>query len=301
MNDDRNQEPGKRLRSILSSKEEETNAQPQPQNHSQPQSPLSRLPHRRPSAETAPAAQPAPLPTMQAVAPQALAKTPPPAPPPVSPPQEASSPQEVSSPQGEQPPQKARARRNLKLGPPFWTVTGILSLIVNAVLIAVLLVLYNTLGQLQSLQGAASNIGGSVLGGLYSNFEKMDRSTIKTVIPVDAQIPLDISVPVQTTTQITLAETVNIPNAQVVINTGGLNINSNARVSLPAGTPLLVNLNFNLPVQTTIPVHLEVPVNIPMSQTELHEPFVGLQDVVRPWYCLVEPSATNVDGLLVCQ
>jgi Ni,Fe-hydrogenase III small subunit len=157
------------------------------------------------------------------------------------------------------------------------------------------------LGPLQGLTGTASNLGSSILGGLYSNFEKMDRATIKTVIPVDAQIPLDISVPVQTTTQITLSETVNIPNAQVVINTGGLNINSNARVTLPAGTPLTVNLNFNLPVQTTIPVHLDVPVNIPMSQTELHEPFVGLQDVVRPLYCLVEPGASSLDGRLICR
>jgi hypothetical protein len=174
-------------------------------------------------------------------------------------------------------------------------------LVVNVVLIAVLLVLYNRLDQLQDLQGTASNIGASVLGGMYSNFEKMDRATIKTVIPVDAQIPLDITVPVQTTTQITLAESVSIPNAQVVINTGGLNINSNARVTLPAGTPMLVNLNFSLPVQTTIPVHLDVPVNIPMAETELHEPFVGLQEVVRPWYCMVEPGALSLTGQAICR
>jgi Ni,Fe-hydrogenase III small subunit len=180
-------------------------------------------------------------------------------------------------------------------------VTGILSLVVNTILIAVLLVMYNMLGQLQGLQGTASNIGASVLGGMYTNFEKMDRATIKTVIPVDAQIPLDINVPVQTTTQITLAEAVNIPNAQVVIATGGLNINSNARVTLPAGTPLMVNLDFNLPVQTTIPVHLEVPVNIPMANTELHEPFVGLQRVVQPWYCMVEPNAFSLNGQAICR
>ena len=295
MNDDRNQEPGKRLRTILSSKDEEMNAHSQPQNHSQPQSPLSRLPQRRPFAETAPPVQPTPLPATQATASQARAQTPPPTPPPVS------SSQAISSQRVRGPNREASSRRGLKLGPPFWTVTGILSLVVNAILIAVLLVLYNTLGQLQNLQGTASNIGASVLGGMYSNFEKMDRATIKTVIPVDAQIPLDISVPVQTTTQITLAETVNIPNAQVVINTGGLNINSNARVTLPAGTPLMVNLNFNLPVQTTIPVHLEVPVNIPMAETELHEPFVGLQEVVRPWYCMVEPNAFSLNGQAICR
>jgi hypothetical protein len=198
-------------------------------------------------------------------------------------------------------PRPVSSSRRLNFGPAFWTVTGILSLAVNAVLIAALLVMYNMLGQIQGLGGTASNIGSSILGGLYTNFEKMDRSTIKTTIPVDVQIPLDLSVPVQTTTQITLVETVNISNAQVVINTGGLNINSNARVTLPAGTPLLVNLNFNLPVQTTIPVHLDVPVNIPMNQTELHDPFVGLQNVVRPWYCLVEPGASNLDGQLICR
>ena len=149
-------------------------------------------------------------------------------------------------------------------------------------------------------EGVDITMVNKLLSGLYSNFEKMDRATIETVIPVDAQIPLDITVPVQTTTQITLSETVNIPNAQVVINTGGLNINSTARVTLPAGTPLTVNLNFDLPVQDTIPIHLEVPVKIPMASTELHEPFVGLQDVVRPLYCLVEPNATSLDEQPIC-
>jgi hypothetical protein len=42
-----------------------------------------------------------------------------------------------------------------------------------------------------------------------------------------------------------------------------------------------------------------VPVNIPLSQTQLHEPFVGLQQVVKPWYCLVEGSAM-LNGVQVC-
>jgi hypothetical protein len=44
-----------------------------------------------------------------------------------------------------------------------------------------------------------------------------------------------------------------------------------------------------------------VPVDIALNQTDLHDPFVGLQNVIRPLYCLVEPNATNLDGLLVCQ
>lgn len=277
MNEDRNQEPRERLHSILSSPDEEIDAPPEPQPKSQPV--FSHLPHVKPSAEEPPAPEP------QTAAPQ----TPPPAPPPASPPHgDADFP-------GEPP------KKRLKLGPPFWTVTGILSLVVNGILIAVLLALWPRLSSIQGIQGTASNLGSSVLGGLYSNFEKMDQATIKTVIPVDAKIPLDITVPVQTTTQITLAETATIPNAQVVINTGGVNINSSARVTLPAGTPLTVSLNFNLPVQTTIPIHLDVPVNIPMASTELHEPFVGLQNVVRPLYCLVEPRAFSLSGKAICR
>lgn len=288
MEEDRNQEPGKRLRKILSSYDAETDPPPQSQDQPQPQSLLARLPQRKTSAQAANHTKPTPIPATQTIPTRVTTQSPPSSPPP------GSSPQSEAD-------KKTFTLERLRFGPAFWTVTGILSLVVNAILIAVLLGLYNTLGQLQSLQGTASNIGSSVLGGLYTNFEKMDRATIKTVIPVDAQIPLNINVPVQTTTQITLSETVNIPNAQVVINTGGLNINSNARVTLPAGTPLMVNLNFNLPVQTTIPVHLDVPVNIPMTETELHEPFVGLQEVVRPWYCLVEPNASSLGGQTICR
>jgi hypothetical protein len=172
---------------------------------------------------------------------------------------------------------------------------------VNIVAIIVIIVLFWAYRSIKVPESIDVTMVNKLLSGLYSNFEKLDRATIRTTIPVDAQIPLDISVPVQTTTQITLADTVVIPNAQVVINTGGLNINSNARVTLPAGTPLNVNLNFDLPVQTSIPVHLEVPVNIPMAETELHEPFVGLQDVVQPLYCLVDPNATNLDVQLICR
>jgi hypothetical protein len=171
-----------------------------------------------------------------------------------------------------------------------------MSITVNIILLAALLIALQMLGAIQLT--ADDQISG-LLGGLYNNFVKMDQASIISTIPVDANIPLNITVPVQTTTQITLAETVTIPNAHVRINTGTLNIDADASVTLPANTPLVVNLDFPLTVQNTIPVHLDVPVNIPLSATQLHEPFVGLRQVVEPWYCLVEPNAT-VNGAQVC-
>ncbi|HVN14323.1 MAG TPA: hypothetical protein VMT73_01165 [Anaerolineales bacterium] len=183
------------------------------------------------------------------------------------------------------------------LFPAFWTVTGILSLVVNGILLALLLYMASVF---YSVQLTAGDAGSNILGGLYTNFEKMDRASIKTTIPVDAQIPLNITVPVQTTTQIKLASNTVISNANVRISTSALNIDAPATVTLPSGTVLDVELNFGLPVQNQIPIHLDVPVNIPLSKTELHEPFVGLQDVVKPLYCLVEPNALNLDSVAIC-
>ncbi len=187
------------------------------------------------------------------------------------------------------------AEARYKFLPAFWTVTGVLSLIVNGVLLAILIVLLQVLGKTPF---QADDQFAGLLGGLYENFVLMDEATISTNIPVNASIPLDIVVPVKTTTRVVLAEAAVINNAHVVINTGGVDINADAIVTLPAGTPLNVILDFPLPVkndlnnnQILVPIQLNVPVNIPLKDTQLHVPFVGLQEVVKPYYCLVEPNA----------
>ena len=193
-------------------------------------------------------------------------------------------------------PEPEPRRSRYKFMPAFWTIASVISLTVNIILIIILLITFQMLSAI--LTTTDDKISG-LLGGLYTNFVKMDQATIATNIPVDATVPLNIVVPVQATTRITLAESVVIPNAHVRINTGGLSIDADAVVTLPADTALTVNLDFPLNVQDSIPVHLDVPVNIPLDQTELHEPFVGLQQVVKPWYCLIEPNAM-MNGGQVC-
>ena len=275
MDNDRNQEPGERLRNILASSDEEMDMQPQPefppQSHPQIQSPLEQLPRLKPSV------QPVSLPAKPAVAPQDSQ------PPPSS-------------------PKPAPASKGLKFGPPFWTITGILSLAVNGILIAVLLVLLTMLGPLQGLQGTAGNIGSTILGGLYSNFEKMDRAHIKTEIPISTEIPVQFDLQISTQTSVVLSQDVTIDGARVTLQTGGLEIvQAPTNIVLPAGTVLPINLNLTVPVDKQVPVNMIVPVDIALNQTDLHEPFVGLQEVVRPLYCLVEPGASNLDGQLVCR
>ena len=190
----------------------------------------------------------------------------------------------------EAPPKKTRSY------PTLWSIASILSLTMNAVLLIALLLLLNQLGGLN-----VSSMGTGLLGGLYTNFERMDQAHIRTTIPVQTTIPLALTIPVQTTTAITLAQSVVINNAHVRIATSTFNIDSNAEVTLPAGTPLNVNLNFNVPVQTSVPVTLNVPVDIAVQDTELHPAIIGLESTIRPLYCMVNSGALSVTGVRICK
>jgi len=188
------------------------------------------------------------------------------------------------------------AKPGLQLLPAFWTVSSLISLMVNIILLAVLI------GAMHGLDVSGfGKMGTGLVGGLYSNFEKMDAAHIKTNIPVQSNIPLNMSIPVQTTTNISLASAVEIPNAHVKISTGTFNIDSNADVTLPAGTALNVVLNFNVPVQSSVPIALNVPVDIPLSSTELHPAISGLESTIKPLYCILSPGAISIRNVPVCR
>ncbi len=164
----------------------------------------------------------------------------------------------------------------------YWDVATTFSLVVNVLLVGLLIIMALQIRNLKTTVNALNPLGNNLLGGLYGNFVKMDQASINTTIAVDAQIPLNFNLPVSQNTTVVLTNNVNIPNAHVVINTGGLNINAQASVTLPAGTSLPIALNLTIPVQSTIPISLQVPVSIPLNQTDLHEPFTGLQTTLRP-------------------
>lgn len=189
--------------------------------------------------------------------------------------------------------------RRLQIGPAFWTVTGALSLIVNAVLIALLLSAAQQLGRLRATSEDAAS---SLVAGLYTNFERMDQAHIRTTIPVKAEVPVTLTVCIQTGTDVVLNRDVTITNARVTVETGGLNIDRAATtILLPENTSLPVNLDLCVPVQASVPIDIAVPVDIPVASTELHDSILGLQETIKPLYCLVEPNAASMDGTPICR
>lgn len=206
-------------------------------------------------------------------------------------------------------PKKRRFVRGEKIGPAFWTIASVVSMVVNVILVVMLLFLGQQLFMLKDI------VQNQVLGGLYTNFQMMDEAHIRTTIPVSAevpakfdlpltglQVPAKFDLPLNTMTTVRLTQDTLIPGATLYnLTAGSLSISrASLDITLPAGTLLPVELNLTVPVDQmisldsvvvpvdqVIPVNLVVEVDIPLAQTDLHTPFVGLQEVVKPYYTLL--------------
>ena len=188
-----------------------------------------------------------------------------------------------------------------KFLPTFWTIASVISMLVNVGVVIALVIVIQVLGGTRAALSFAQSQANGLLGGLHENFVKMDAASIKTTIHVEKDIPVQFTLNVSGNTNVTLSQDVSISGALVTVNTGGLNINNaRANIVLPAGTILPIFIeNLVVPVDKTVPAILDVPVDIPLNATELHVPFVGLQKVVEPYYCLLQ-SEVIVNGVNVC-
>ena len=205
-----------------------------------------------------------------------------------------------ASPQTPPKPARVSSGLNLKFGPPFWTIASIISMTVNVVVLIVLLALLINVKRFNV--GNVTGLGNNLLVGLYTNFEKMDNAHIIKTVPVETDIPIAFDLPLNQQTSVVLSQDVTISNARVTVNTGGLNItNALTTIILPQGTILPIELNLIVPVNQRVPVKLDVAVDIPLNETQLHEPFSGLQEVVKPFYCLISPNAIKLNGQPVCK
>ncbi len=116
--------------------------------------------------------------------------------------------------------------------------------------------------------------------------QKLQESTIITSIPLDQPLPLKDSgviVPVDQQTTVTLVEPVPLVLEGADIDLGGGNRlrASNIRLTLPQGTPLNIALKMDIPLDgVTIPIKLNVPVRIPLKETELGPQFQRLGNIV---------------------
>lgn len=137
-----------------------------------------------------------------------------------------------------------------------------------------------------------NEIAEPLVDGLHSNFIAMDEATIRATIPVSTNVPVSFPLAIENTRgTVVLAEPVplNVPAAFILPGTGG-QINGTVVMTLPQGTVLPVDISMVVQVETNIPIVLDVPVIIPLSQTELHSPFANMRFLLEPYVEILDET-----------
>ena len=174
--------------------------------------------------------------------------------------------------------------------PMLWKAMILTSFIINLVLIAVVIGLVVFVLRYRS-ELATTTVG--VQGFAHGNVaelrdvvQQLQQAHIKTTIPLDQPLPLKglgVVVPVSQEPTVTLVDPVplNLEGADIDLGSGNRLRAQNIALVLPAGTPLKIKLNMQIPLDdVTIPIKLSVPVDIAMADTELAPQFKRLGNVV---------------------
>jgi len=171
-----------------------------------------------------------------------------------------------------------------------------ISIIFNILLLVVVLLLSRELFSLKRM------IIGDVLGGIYLTVGNMDNTNIITEINVDDNLKVEFPLLINQPSEVILTADTPISGAIISITTGALNIiNAPADIILPAGSRLPVKLKMTVPVSTIVPVSIKVPVTIPISETNLHQPLIDLQNVVKPYIFSYMEGSTTIQEIPVCK
>lgn len=137
-----------------------------------------------------------------------------------------------------------------------------------------------------------SQLAEPLVDGLHNNFVALDNATINATIPVSTNVPVSFPLALENTrgTVIIAEPTPLVAPATFTFPGGGGRINGTVSTTLPQGMVLPVDISVVVPVETEVPIVLDVPANIPLSQTELHTPFSNLQYLFEPYVALLDDS-----------
>ena len=174
--------------------------------------------------------------------------------------------------------------------PRLWKAMILTSFVLNLVLFTVVGVLlafgFTWRNDLLSTTTKLQSFARGNVSELRDVVQQLQSAHIITNIALSQNLPLKgagVSVPVDQETVVTLQEPVplSLAGADIDLGAGNRLHATNINLVLPQGTPLKIKLQMNIPLDdVTIPIKLQVPVDIAMADTQLAPQFKRLGDVV---------------------
>ncbi len=178
-------------------------------------------------------------------------------------------------------PEKPRKSRPRKFWDAAKTLSLIVSMFVNLILIVAVVILANQVGAIKMTLN-------NVLGQLDSAFAGLGQAVIKDTIKINQQVPVQFDLPLKQDTVVTTQAPVPI-NTQATFSLGQFgSINGVVTLQLPAGTSLPVHLELTVPVSNSIPVVFDQSISIPLAEKGLGPVVSKLRAALSPIIDLVK-------------
>ncbi len=174
--------------------------------------------------------------------------------------------------------------------PRLWKAMIITSFVVNMILMAVLIgggyFYWRWKTEIASTTMGVQGFAHDNVAELRDVVQQLQAAHIKTTIPLNQPLPLKglgVVVPLHQEPTVSLVDPVqlNLDGADINLGAGNQLHAQNISLVLPAGTLLKIKLDMSIPLDdVTIPIKLDVPVDIAMANTELAPQFRRLGNVV---------------------
>ena len=174
--------------------------------------------------------------------------------------------------------------------PRLWKAMIITSFVVNMILMAILIgggyFYWRWKTEIASTTVGVQGFAHDNVAELRDVVQQLQAAHIKTTIPLNQPLPLKglgVVVPLHQEPTVSLVDPVqlNLDGADINLGAGNQLHAQNISLVLPAGTLLKIKLDMSIPLDdVTIPIKLDVPVDIAMANTELAPQFRRLGNVV---------------------
>jgi hypothetical protein len=161
----------------------------------------------------------------------------------------------------------------------FILVMGLLAVVIGAWL------------ALPAFQALKDNVACPLIADVNGLVTDLDNAVITRTIHISQTIPVRFTLDLDKNLDVQLTRGVQINRpTNFVLPAGGGQINGTVHLVLPKGQILPIHMQMLVPVDKELPVEMDVPVTIPLKETELG-PITGkLQELLTPYLDLLDDT-----------
>jgi len=137
----------------------------------------------------------------------------------------------------------------------------------------------------RSLGALKEDVACKTVSDFHNMIEDLDNAVIKQTIHIQQEVPVVFDVPLDKVTTVELSQDVPLNNRAITMNlpAEGGTIHGWVNLTLPRGYRLPIHLVMTVPISQSLPVEMDVPVEIPLKETDLGPVTGQLKALVHPY------------------